>query len=72
MGTRITGDGLTHLRGFSRLRYLILGQTKVTDAGLEHLKGLSQLETLDLHATNCTPEGEKEFQRSVPKCTIAE
>ncbi|MCX7427779.1 MAG: hypothetical protein NTW96_19395 [Planctomycetia bacterium] len=69
-GTFVTSDGLQHLKGLSQLRRLIVVETKITDAGLEHLKGLTRLEELYLRTTNCTPEGEKKFQQSLPKCRI--
>ncbi len=69
-GTRVSNDGMKHLQGMSQLRWLYLAQTKITDAGLEHLKGLTRLETLYILITNCTPEGEKKFQQSLPKCGI--
>jgi hypothetical protein len=40
-GTRVTDDGLNHLEGLKRLKWVNLGGTPVTDAGLKHLKGCS-------------------------------
>ena len=33
--TKVTGDGLEHLKGLTNLQVLVLRNTKVTDAGLE-------------------------------------
>ena len=54
---RITGDGLVHLKGLTKLQDLNLAQTKITDAGLEHLKGLSKLQELHLESTEITDTG---------------
>jgi hypothetical protein len=44
----VTGPGLEHLRGLSRLQTLILDTTPVTDAGLACLADLKGLVSLDL------------------------
>ena len=46
--TRITDDGLRHLRQLPRLQRLYLASTNITGAGLKHLVGLTKLEQLDL------------------------
>ncbi len=37
-GTRVTGDGLVHLRSMTQLEWLSLGGNQVSDAGLAELK----------------------------------
>jgi len=46
--TGVTGPGLVHLRGLSRLHTLILDTTPVTDAGLACLEDLKELVNLEL------------------------
>lgn len=36
-GTKVTDQGLAHLKELTKLQRLTLSDTKVTDAGLEHL-----------------------------------
>ncbi len=36
-GTRITDDGLAHLKNLPKLRGLLVGCTKITDAGLDQI-----------------------------------
>jgi RNA polymerase sigma factor (sigma-70 family) len=53
----ITGAGLAHLAGLSRLRSLDLESTPITDAGLAHLAGLANLEDLNLPDLKITDAG---------------
>ncbi len=57
-GTKITDEGLAHIRGWTQVRALQqVGDSEVTDAGLEHLKGLAQLEGLGLYSPKITDAG---------------
>jgi RNA polymerase sigma factor (sigma-70 family) len=50
--TRITGEGLKHLKDLARMQRLDLSHcTGLTEAGRANLKGLTKLQTLDLTAT---------------------
>jgi hypothetical protein len=55
--TRISNDGLVHLKGLGKLQALSLWNTKVSAAGLVHLKDLTALQELDLEDTEVTDEG---------------
>jgi hypothetical protein len=70
-GTRVSDDGLEHLKELTDLGGLYLNNTQVTDAGFEHLKGMSQLRSLSLRGTNVTDEGVQELQRVLPNCKIS-
>ncbi len=52
VGTRFTDAHLTHLRTFSELEALEIGDSKVSDAGLANLSGLVSLQRLYLHGLN--------------------
>ena len=70
-GTRITDDGLRHLKDYPRLIVLHLPRTSISDAGLKHLTGLSRLQELIIDHTNVTIEGIRELRIALPKCNIA-
>ena len=53
----MTGTGLVHLRGLTKLQSLNLMDTPVTEAALEGLEGLTNLQSLDLWNTNVTDAG---------------
>ena len=46
--TKVIDADLEHLKGFTKLKELLLADTRITDAGLVHLKELTKLQTLDL------------------------
>ena len=69
-GTRVSDDGLKHLKGLTDLGSLYLNNTQVTDAGLEHLKGMTHLRSLSLRGTKVTDEGIQELQQALPNCRI--
>jgi len=54
---RLTGVGLRHVTGLTRLQNLELGYTNVTDEGLAHAAELTGLTRLSLHSTKVTDEG---------------
>ncbi|MFM9959644.1 MAG: protein kinase domain-containing protein [Planctomycetaceae bacterium] len=69
--TRVTDDGLRHLKDYPRLIVLNLSQTSISDAGLKHLAGLTRLQELQIDHTKVTPEGIRELRIALPKCNIA-
>jgi internalin A len=55
--TNVTDDGLRHLKGLTKLRWLSLsGARNITDKGLVHLKDLKNLEDLSLEVTKTSPD----------------
>ena len=52
--TDFDDDDMAHLKGFPRLRYLNVFNSRLTDAGLAHLKNLPELENLGLGGTRIT------------------
>lgn len=69
--TRITDDGLRHLKDYPRLIVLNLSQTAISDAGLKHLTGLSRLQEIVIDRTKVTIEGIQELRIALPKCNVA-
>jgi hypothetical protein len=61
-GTKVTDDGLVHLRKLIQLRHLHLDNTGVTDAGLKDLGALIYLRGLDLNGNHITDDGLKSLQ----------
>jgi len=56
--TYVTDDGLRHIMGLTKLRWLSLGAARnVTDKGLLHLKQLKNLEDLNIEYTKTTVDG---------------
>ncbi len=56
--TKVTDEGLEHLKGLTQLQTLELwGCLNVTDVGLEHIKGLVKLKKLNLSGTQVTNAG---------------
>jgi len=56
-GSKVTDDGLLHLKGLTGVRVLDLSKTQVTDGGLVHLKGMTNLIDLRLAKTKVTGAG---------------
>jgi hypothetical protein len=54
---KLSGAGLSYLKGLSALRALLLQDTNVTDAGLVHLSRMSSLRHLDLSRTQVADGG---------------
>src|SRR5262245_48275966 len=48
-GTRVTDQGLEHIKHFPKLQVLNLDATRISDAGLVHLKGMTTLQALYLN-----------------------
>jgi hypothetical protein len=69
-GSKVTDDGLRHLKGLRSLKILNLSNTAVSDEGLARLQGISTLRELELVRTKVTKAGVDELQRSLPTCTI--
>ena len=55
--TTIGDEGVVHLKGLKRLRFLNLFRTRTGDAGLKTIGGLPDLETLLIGGTRITNEG---------------
>lgn len=56
-GTRVTNDGIEHLRGMSKLRELDISRTTLSDAPLQSIAKCSGLEELSLEDTAVTDDG---------------
>lgn len=56
-GGEVTNADLVHLKGLTKLEWLVLDNTQVTDAGLVNLQGLTKLELLYLSGTRVTDAG---------------
>jgi len=67
--TKITDEGLKHLRGLSNLEHLSLAPQH-SDAGLEHLGGLRKLETIKAVNTKVTKAGVAKLQETLPRCQV--
>ena len=55
--SEVTDAGLAHIRGLSRLEWLLLISDSVTDAGLKNIKGLCELEKMTLVCPRVTDAG---------------
>lgn len=55
--TKVTDEGLKHLKQMTKLQSLHLAANKVTDEGLKHLTGLASLQTLHLSTNKVTDAG---------------
>ena len=69
-GSKVSGVGMEHLKGLTKLHALNFGRTRVNDAGLEHLKELTRLEQLYLFDTKVTAAGVAKLQQALPNCKI--
>ncbi len=68
--TRITDDGLRHLKDYPRLAVLNLSQTSISDAGLKHLWGLTRLQEVVVDRTKVTIEGVRELRIALQNCNV--
>lgn len=50
----VTDEGLSAIKGWKKLKRLVLHGTKVSDTSLEHIAGITTLETLDLGSVMLT------------------
>jgi len=55
--TKVTDEGLSHVKGLTGLRELDLSHTDITNDGLHHLRALSDLTTLNLSFSKVTDAG---------------
>jgi len=69
-GTRITDEGLNHLRGLTLLDNIDLTNTSITNAGLEILAKIESLEYIHLTGTTVTAEGVARLETALPKCEV--
>ena len=60
--SKVSDEGLSHVKGLPRLKVLTLRSTAITDDALEHLKDLPQIQTLDLSQTKITDAGLKHLE----------
>jgi hypothetical protein len=65
--SRITDDGLAHLRGANQVVSVDFSHTQVTDAGLEHLAALPSLEFLGAAGSKVTMQGRSTLQNRRPR-----
>ena len=69
-GKPATDAELGRMRSLSRLRLLLLDDTKVTDAGLVHLQKLQRLHGVWLRNTRVSEQGLAALQTALPHCEI--
>jgi formylglycine-generating enzyme required for sulfatase activity/Zn-dependent protease with chaperone function len=65
--SKITDEGLIHIKNLTQVRKLYLNNTQITDAGLPHLKDLTNLEALSLKGTKVSEKGREELLKSIPE-----
>lgn len=68
--TCINDAGLSCLERMPRLKELVLINSPVSDVGLSHIRNITTLKMLYLHRTDVTDSGIRDFQRSLPHCTV--
>lgn len=61
--TPIGDEGIAHLAGLRKLKFLNVFRTNMSDKGLAGLRGLTELETLLMGGTRVTDEGLKNIER---------
>ncbi|MGZ6099486.1 MAG: hypothetical protein ACXWLL_13905, partial [Myxococcaceae bacterium] len=71
-GTKVTDEGLVHLRSLKRLRKLSIFDTSVTDAGIRHIAELPALEVLLAGRSGVTPEGQASLRARRPGISFDE
>lgn len=67
---KVTGAGLEHFRGATKLTHLHLGGTAVADDAVPALGGFRHLRLVDLTATGVTPKGVAELRAALPGCVV--
>lgn len=68
--TKVTGVGLSHLAGLSRLENLEICHLPVADAALVPLYALKSLKSLSVTGTQVTDAGVAAFRAAVPGCAV--
>ena len=63
-------EGLAHLSGLTKLRFLTLNRSDLTEAGLTHLAALKGLRVLTINKTKVTAEGLKQLREALPLCRV--
>ena len=61
--TPISDEGIAHIGGLRKLKFLNVFRTNMSDAGLASLRGLTELETLLMGGTKVTDEGLKNIEK---------
>jgi Leucine-rich repeat (LRR) protein len=69
-GTKVTSAGMEHLAGLPRLEHLNLDGSEVGDEGLVFLQNLPRLRHLYVSDSRVTKQGQAEFTKAKPKCTV--
>ncbi len=69
-GTRVSDDGLTHLRGLEKLKILTLPDN-ISGIGLEHLKTLKSLQRLNVGANSLATSAEVDaLRKALPNTQV--
>jgi hypothetical protein len=63
---KVTDKGMNTVKGFDRLRELLLTKTSITDAGLMELKVLDGLRSLNVGGTKVTDAAAEKFADDMP------
>ena len=71
-GTKVTDEGLAHLKPFGKLRKISVFDTQITDAGITHLSKLARLEVVLLGKSRVTEAGIKALQAARPGVKFTE
>ena len=69
-GTKITGAGLAHLKGFSRLRTLNVKRCDVADEDLARLEELKNLRMLYVKGCKVTKQGADSLKKKIPGLAV--
>ena len=66
-GSRVTNDGLVHIRDMDQLTKLLLGETGVSDVGLSGLTSHRELVSLRLPGTSVSAKAAEKLKQSLPR-----
>ena len=69
-GTPITGAGLVHLTGLTRIKYIWLDDGQIDDDALEHLQKMTSLQQLLITGPQPTQARLAELRRALPRPEI--
>lgn len=68
--TKVTDEGMKHLKGLHRLERLNLAETQITDCGISELLGMSTLVWINLTESKVSKAGPEKLRREVPGIEI--